>query len=230
MTKRQAALQAALDEIAKSGSLVTVVSAPSGVAFAREPDAAIIITRTPTGGIPYGDLPEDPEHAGARLVPENGRIRLGPERWAGVSAKAWRSVRLQPDGTTEWIPARAMSLDMEVRVVPGEEVRISEITLDGVDDDRCEAERAQLADDYAALLERSTKADLAREEERKAWVRFTAATVQVTLAQMALMVGPVQETVELHRRADAESEAAIEALAALGVDVVAYLEAGEPKP
>jgi hypothetical protein len=124
MTKRQAALQAALDEIAGSGSLVTVVSAPSGMPFAREPDAAIVITRTPTGGIPYGDLPEDPEHAGARLVPENGRIRLGPERWAGVSAKAWRSVRLKPDGTTEWIPARAMLLDMEVRVVPGEEVRI----------------------------------------------------------------------------------------------------------
>ena len=227
MTKRQAALQAALDEIAKSGSLVTVVSAPSGVAFAREPDAAIIITRTPTGGIPYGDLPEDPEHAGARLVPENGRIRLGPERWAGVSAKAWRSVRLQPDGTTEWIPARAMLLDMEVRVVPGEEVRISEITLDGADDDRCEAERAQLADDYAALLERSTKADLAREEERKAWARFVGATIDYTQAQMVWAAGPVAEIVPFCEGALKSLDEATEALAVIGVDVVAYLEAGE---
>lgn len=94
---------------------------------------------------------------------------------------------------------------------------------------RCEAERAQLADENAVLSKRLALVAFAREEERKAWVRFTAATVQVTLAQMALMVGPVQETVELHRRADAESEAAIEALAALGVDVVAYLEAGDER-
>lgn len=95
--------------------------------------------------------------------------------------------------------------------------------------DRCEAERAQMADENAVLSKRLALVAFAREEERKAWVRFTAATVQVTLAQMALMVGPVQETVELHRRADAESEAAIEALAALGVDVVAYLEAGDER-
>lgn len=67
--------------------------------------------------------------------------------------------------------------------------------------------------------------EASREEERKAWVRFTAATVQMTLAQMALMAGPVQETVDLYRKAEAESEAAVDALAKCGVDVMKYLEA-----
>lgn len=76
--------------------------------------------------------------------------------------------------------------------------------------DRCEDARAEH--------------EASREEERRAWVRFTAATVQMTLAQMALMVGPVQETVDLYRKAEAESEAAMDALAKCGVDVTKYLD------
>ncbi len=93
--------------------------------------------------------------------------------------------------------------------------------------DRCEAERAQLADDYAALLERSTKADLAREEERKAWARFVSATVDATQAQMVWGAGPVAEIVPFCEGAIKELDAATEALAALGVDVVTYLEAND---
>lgn len=96
--------------------------------------------------------------------------------------------------------------------------------------DRCEEERAQLADDYAALLERSTKADLAREEERRAWARFARATVDVTQAQLVLGVGAVAEIVPFYTGAIKSLDAAIDALAALGVDVADYLEKLDEEP
>ena len=92
---------------------------------------------------------------------------------------------------------------------------------------RCEAERAQLADEVAVLLERSTKADLAREEERKAWARFVGATIDYTQAQMVWAAGPVAEIVPFCEGALKSLDEATEALAVIGVDVVAYLEAGE---
>ncbi len=124
---RDKALQAALDML--DGAPITVMSGPGSAAARHDQDASITFSRRPNGGPSFDDLPEDPENSGARLVPAAGKFRIG-DYWVEASPKCWRSVRSKPDGT-EWIPARAMQLDMDVRVTPGEKVRISEVKIDG---------------------------------------------------------------------------------------------------
>lgn len=64
-----------------------------------------------------------------------------------------------------------------------------------------------------------------RETARRAWVRFLTASVDMAAVQMALAVGPTQETLALFAKADADLGAATEELERCGVDVVKYLEA-----
>ena len=124
---REKAVQAALDLL--DGVPITVMSGPPGAAPQRDPDASITFSRRPSDALSFDDLPEDPENSGARLVPPSGKFRIG-DHWVEASPTCWRSVRSKPEGT-EWIPARAMLLNMETRVTPGVEVRISEVKIDG---------------------------------------------------------------------------------------------------
>ena len=67
--------------------------------------------------------------------------------------------------------------------------------------------------------------EASREEERRAWARFAAASVDMAAAQMLAAVGLTHETLGVYQRGEAELEAATEALKLCGVDVTKYLEA-----